>query len=300
MADLLSYAGKRVIVSGCFSGMGEATARTLVSIGAEVHGIDYKQTALKLASFTNVDLRDPASIDAAVAKIGGQVDALFNCAGLPQTFPPLEVMKVNFLGTRYLTEKVLPLMKPGSAIASIASTAGFGWSRHVPQIMELIGAASFEAGLKWCEGQPDLVNEGYSFSKEAIIVWTMFKCASLIKQGVRINCTLPGPTETPMMKDFLCGDAGNGDRCGDAADQPPLHPAGAGLSADFPQQRPCLLRQRRRLSGRWRLHGRRDDRPGRYAGHDGRELNFQPAFYTDFMQRAAPRCRPLFVSATLQ
>jgi NAD(P)-dependent dehydrogenase (short-subunit alcohol dehydrogenase family) len=217
VADLLSYAGKRVIVSGCFSGMGEATARTLVSIGAEVHGVDYKQTALSLASFTNIDLREPASIDAAVAKIGGPVDALFNCAGLPQTFPPLEVMKVNYLGTRYITEKVLPLMKPGSAIACIASTAGFGWSRHMPQIMELIGTGSFEAGLKWCEEHLDLVNEGYSFSKEAIIVWTMFASSSFIKQGIRINCTLPGPTETPMMKDFLSATA---ETVIDAATQP--------------------------------------------------------------------------------
>jgi NAD(P)-dependent dehydrogenase (short-subunit alcohol dehydrogenase family) len=217
VADLLSYAGKRVVVSGCFSGMGEATARTLVSLGAEVHGLDYKQTALSLASFTNVDLRDPASIDAAVAKVGGKVDALFNCAGLPQTFPPLDVMKVNFLGARYITEKFLPLIPKGGAVASIASTAGFGWSRHIPQIMELIGAGSFEAGLKWCEGQLELVNEGYTFSKEAMIVWTMFSGAHLIKQGVRINCILPGPTETPMMKDFLAATA---ETVIDAATQP--------------------------------------------------------------------------------
>ncbi len=57
MADLLNYAGKRVVVSGCFSGMGEATARTLLSLGAEVHGVDFKDTALSLASFTKIDLR---------------------------------------------------------------------------------------------------------------------------------------------------------------------------------------------------------------------------------------------------
>jgi NAD(P)-dependent dehydrogenase (short-subunit alcohol dehydrogenase family) len=217
VTDLLSYAGKRVIVSGCFSGMGEATARTLVSIGAEVHGIDYKQTALQLASFTNVDLRDPASIEAAVAKIGGSVDALFNCAGLPQTFPPLEVMKVNYLGTRHLTETVLPLMRKGGAIASISSTAGFGWSRRVPLIMELLAIQDYGAALKWCEAHLDVVNEGYTFSKELIIVWTMLISSKLIKQGIRINCTLPGPTETPMMKDFLAATA---ETVIDAATQP--------------------------------------------------------------------------------
>lgn len=202
MTDLLGYTNKRVVVSGCFSGMGEATARLLIEIGAEVHGLDFKDSALPLASFNRVDLRDPASIDAAAAAIGGRVDALFNCAGLPQTAPAMDVMKVNFLGTRHLTEKLLPLMGEGSAIASISSTGGLGWSRRIPVTMQLLQAQGFEAGLKWCEENTDTVAEGYSFSKEAIIVWTQLISSKLIKQGIRINCTLPGPTETPMMKEF--------------------------------------------------------------------------------------------------
>ena len=78
MDDVLGYKGKRVIVSGCFSGMGEATAKLLLSLGAEVHGLDFRPSVLPLASFTQIDLRDPATIEAAVAGIGGRVDALFN------------------------------------------------------------------------------------------------------------------------------------------------------------------------------------------------------------------------------
>jgi NAD(P)-dependent dehydrogenase (short-subunit alcohol dehydrogenase family) len=203
MNDFLGYAGKRVIVSGCFSGMGEATARLLLEHGAEVHGFDYKDCALPLASFTNIDLRDPGSIDAAVDKLSGKVDALFNCAGLPQTFPPLDVMKVNFIGTRYLTEKVLPLMDAGGAVASIASTGGLGWSRRVPTHMELLATASYADALAWCEAHMDVVAEGYSFSKEAVIVWTMVQSFTLIGLGIRINCLLPGPTQTPMMTEHF-------------------------------------------------------------------------------------------------
>jgi len=202
MSDLLGYKGKRVIVTGCFSGMGEATAKLLLSLGAEVHGLDYKDSALPLASFHNVDLRDPASIDAAVAGIGGKVDALFNCAGLPQSFPAMDVMKVNFIGLRHLTEQVLPLMGPGGAIVSIASTGGLGWSRRIPTNMEFVTTKGFDAAVAWCEANMDTVKEGYSFSKENVIVWTQFMGAHLIKQGIRINCTLPSPTQTPMMAAF--------------------------------------------------------------------------------------------------
>lgn len=203
MSDILGYKGKRVIVSGCFSGMGEATAKLLLELGAEVHGLDFKDSSLPLASFTNVDLRDPASIDAAVAGIGGKVDALFNCAGLPQSFPPLDVMKVNFIGLRHLTEQVLPLMGPGGAIASIASTGGLGWSRRIPTNMEFVTTKGYDAAVAWCEAHlDDVVKEGYSFSKENVIVWTQFMGAHLIKKGIRINCTLPSPTQTPMMATF--------------------------------------------------------------------------------------------------
>ncbi|WP_367349562.1 coniferyl-alcohol dehydrogenase [Sphingobium yanoikuyae] len=203
MSDILGYKGKRVIVSGCFSGMGEATAKLLLELGAEVHGLDFRDSSLPLASFTNVDLRDPASIEAAVSGIGGKVDALFNCAGLPQSFPPLDVMKVNFIGLRHLTEQVLPLMGPGGAIASIASTGGLGWSRRIPTNMEFVTTKGYDAAVAWCEAHlEDVVKEGYSFSKENVIVWTQYMGAHLIKKGIRINCTLPSPTQTPMMATF--------------------------------------------------------------------------------------------------
>ncbi|HEX7858002.1 MAG TPA: coniferyl-alcohol dehydrogenase [Sphingobium sp.] len=220
MSDVLGYKGKRVIVSGCFSGMGEATAKLLLELGAEVHGFDYKDSTLPLASFTQVDLRDPASIEAGVAGLGrGRIDALFNCAGLPGGggFAPIDTMKVNFIGTRHLTETVLPLMGEGSAIASIASTGGLGWSRRIPVHIELLQTKGFQAAVEWAEAHADQVSEGYAFSKEAVIVWTQFAGAHLIKKGIRINCTLPSPTQTPMMATF---HATSGKDVVDAAAEP--------------------------------------------------------------------------------
>jgi len=144
---------------------------------------------------------------------------LFNCAGLPGGggFAPIDTMKVNFIGTRHLTDRIVPLMGDGGAIVSIASTGGLGWSRRIPVHMELLQTKGFQAALDWSEAHMDQVSEGYAFSKEAIIVWTQYMGAQLIKKGIRINCSLPSPTQTPMMATF---HATSGKDVVDAAAEP--------------------------------------------------------------------------------
>ena len=99
-------------------------ARQLTELGAEVIGLDLRRPALQLKEFHEIDLSDPASIDQAAASIGGQVDALFNVAGVSSGIgDPLRVVTINFLGTRQFTEALVPTMPPGSAIANVSSLA---------------------------------------------------------------------------------------------------------------------------------------------------------------------------------
>lgn len=203
MQDALRYEGKRVIVTGAASGMGEATARILVELGAEVHAIDIKAPAVSgLASYTECDLRDPDQITATAAKIGHVVNALFNCAGLANTFPDLDVMLVNFFGLRQLTEAVIPLMIEGAAIASIASTAGVGWMQNMKLLSELLAVPDFASARAWCEAHPKELANAYGLSKEAINAYTASRSFDLAPLGIRINCVNPGPTDTPMMPEF--------------------------------------------------------------------------------------------------
>jgi NAD(P)-dependent dehydrogenase (short-subunit alcohol dehydrogenase family) len=201
--DVLRYEGRRVIVTGAASGMGAATAEILVDLGAEVHAIDIKKPEVTgLASFSPVDLRDPAQIDDAVAKIGKIVNGLFNCAGVPNTFPALDVMLVNFVGLRHLTEAVVPLMIEGSAVACIASTAGIGWMQNMEMLFGLVTTPGFDAARTWCEEHPKELLNSYGLSKEAINLYTAFRSFELARAGIRINCVNPGPTDTPMMPEF--------------------------------------------------------------------------------------------------
>ena len=200
--DVWSYRNKRAVVVACYSGIGEATARELVRLGAEVHGLDIKPSPVDLASFTACDLRDRKQIDAALDGIGGKIDTLFYCAGLPQTFPAIEVVQVNFLSVRYLIAKALPRMEAGSAIAIIASTAGNGYVQRLPLITEFVTTADYDSGLAWVERRLDGLGDPYAFAKEAVIVWGLRQSDELVRRGIRINLLSPGPTQSGMMKDF--------------------------------------------------------------------------------------------------
>jgi NAD(P)-dependent dehydrogenase (short-subunit alcohol dehydrogenase family) len=202
MKDLFRYDDKRVLVVGCASGMGAATAAVVQSLGAEVHGVDYQQPEADLASFTRCDLRDGAQVAALVESIEGPFHAVFYSAGLPQTHPPRDVMAVNYAALREVVEGVLPKMTSGGAIAVIASTGGLGFAQHMEPIAELMATDGFDAALAWVEANADLVADGYMFSKEASTVYAMRKSFDAVEQGVRINCLSPSGTDTPMMPEF--------------------------------------------------------------------------------------------------
>ena len=131
MRNPLSYEGKRAAIVGCFSGMGEATARIVDELGGEVVAVDVKKPSINHSRFLEVDCRDPLAIEEAAGEIAGSgpIDAVFYCAGLPGgSFSNFDVMSVNFLGQRHFIESCVPHMSRGSAIASISSGAGMALS----------------------------------------------------------------------------------------------------------------------------------------------------------------------------
>lgn len=212
MANLFSYEGKRVVVSGGGgAGMGAAAVEGLAELGAEIHVLDLKDAPIKVASQQVVDLREPDAVAAAVDKIGGRIDALFNCAGLPgPPFSDVDTMLVNFAAPRHLTALVVPHMTNGGAICSISSTAGSGYLMNIAKWLPLATTADYAEAKAWIEANPEEIAGGYSPSKEALIIWTMNAAMDLAPQGIRLNCISPGPTDTPMMpafEDFAGGGA---------------------------------------------------------------------------------------------
>lgn len=203
---LWRYDGRRVVVTGCASGIGAQVAQQLTALGAEVVGLDIRRPAAAVGEFVALDLSDPASIERAAAEIAGKsgdrVDALFNVAGVSSGIgDPLRVVTINFLGTRQFTEAVIPLMPPGSAIANVSSLAASAYRQNAAVTAGLVDAVTMAEGIEWCEHNPAALADGggYRLAKEAIILYGMANVVRLGARGIRINCTAPGVTDTPIL-----------------------------------------------------------------------------------------------------
>jgi NAD(P)-dependent dehydrogenase (short-subunit alcohol dehydrogenase family) len=202
------YADKTVIVTGAATGIGGALTAELVGQGARVHTLDIAPVAAEVTMAVQCDLGDQGSIDTALELLPPNVDALFNCAGVPNggRFSAAEVMAINWFGLRHLTESVLERMAPDTAVVHVASTAGRGWPAHEAELRSLMEADGFDAGAAWVEAHAELVGDGYSFSKEAVQWYTMWRSLPVLAaRGVRMNSICPGVTDTQLAQDFRKG-----------------------------------------------------------------------------------------------
>jgi len=201
--DGLGYRGKRVLMTGAASGLGAAAAVILAELGAEVHVADIAEPAAPHASFTRLDLADFAAVREAANRLRalGPFDYLFPIAGIPpHTLGPLTCMAVNYIGTRLFTEELLPAVVDGGAVGLIASTAGRNWRDYLADHLATLELASAEEAFALFEANPDKLRDGYSPSKELLIVWAQKIAIALGKRGIRLNTIAPCPIDTPFME----------------------------------------------------------------------------------------------------
>jgi NAD(P)-dependent dehydrogenase (short-subunit alcohol dehydrogenase family) len=195
LADAFMYHGKRALVVGGATGMGAAVAELVKDAGAEVIVMDRAEVKLGGVKTIQVDLSDKASIETALEEVDGPIHALFSCAGVADGTPGIE--RINFIGHRHLIDKLLSdgKLSRGSAIGMISSAAGLGWEANFEQLQDFLGFTDFDEATGWIA---ENLKADYMFSKQAINAYVAREAFRLLKEGIRINAILPGPTDTPL------------------------------------------------------------------------------------------------------
>lgn len=174
----MRFAGKRAVVTGGLSGIGEAVVKRLRAEGCQVAIWD-------MAGGIKTDISDYASVENAVAEtmqqIGG-IDILVNSAGITGPTVPvngfpidgwLRTFAVNANGTFLTNRAVLPQMikQNYGRIVNIASIAGK-------------------------EGNPNA--SAYSASKAAVIGFTKSLAKEVSQYDITANCVTPAAVRTPI------------------------------------------------------------------------------------------------------
>jgi NAD(P)-dependent dehydrogenase (short-subunit alcohol dehydrogenase family) len=196
--EAFRYDGKRALVVGGATGMGAAAAQIVGDLGAEVIVMDYADVSFPVSKAIKVDLRNPADVDKAIDDVGGPVHALFSCAGVADGTEG--IMKINFIAHRHIIDRLINggMMPSGSAIGLISSVAGLGWENNLETLGDFLGTPDYEGAQKWVEAHEG--TDSYYFSKQAINAYVGREAFPLLKQGIRINAILPGPTDTPLAR----------------------------------------------------------------------------------------------------
>lgn len=173
-------AKRTAIITGGASGMGLATAKKLRENGIDVVIFDMQEPPEGFRFF-RVDIRDDAQIKEALAEIA-RVDILINNAG------------VYF--EKYLedtTNEEIDRMVDTNIKGSYLMTRN-----AFPKILESRGTVLFIAS---CLGMvPELTSPLYCTTKAGLVMLTKCLAQEYAGRGVRVNCILPGPIDTPLLQ----------------------------------------------------------------------------------------------------
>jgi NAD(P)-dependent dehydrogenase (short-subunit alcohol dehydrogenase family) len=185
----VSAAGKRAIVTGAASGIGQAVARRLLAEGAAVIAADLNEDGLGPVVEAGAtpfvgDLSRAADRDRLVTA-GAGVHYLVNAAGIIRLKPILEftvddlrdIYAINVEATWDLVSRIGRTIPSGGAIVNLSSSSA-----------KL--ATTTEAAV-------------YASSKAAVLSITRSFAYAFAPDGVRVNAICPGIIDTPMQDRVL-------------------------------------------------------------------------------------------------
>lgn len=192
MPDIISFKGKKTLISGAASGIGSAISLRLAEAGSNLILVDIDEVGLKnIKDLTesygsqvdtfSTDLAKKESIDSLWEEIAGTLpDIIINNAGIYPFKDYLEVDKSFYENTLDINLNSVFWMCQ-NFIRKRGSKGGV-----------IVNISSIEAMIPF---KVDLAH--YSISKAGVMALTRSLARDYGRKGFRVNCILPGAIRTP-------------------------------------------------------------------------------------------------------
>jgi len=185
----MTLAGKTALVTAAAQGIGRSSALALQAAGARVIATDINEAGLAGLDGCETAKLDVLSNDAVAAFCAevGQVDILFNCAGVVHGGSVLEAKDEDWDFSYDLNVKSMVRTIRGVLPGMIAREDG-----------AIINISSVASSLK---GVPNRCV--YTATKAAVIGLTKAVAADHVTQGIRCNAICPGTVQSPSLDERL-------------------------------------------------------------------------------------------------
>jgi NAD(P)-dependent dehydrogenase (short-subunit alcohol dehydrogenase family) len=179
-----TLAGRRAVVTGVSSGIGEAVARALAAAGARVAGISLDGGAPVDGIFVAGDTGDAETVDALARRVEdewGGIDVWVNNAARLLVKPLVDMSDDDWHGL--LAANLHGYFYGCRAAARRMRAAGSGRIVNVTSAARILAVPDFGA---------------YNAAKGAIEAMTKTLALELAPHGITVNAVAPGATDTPL------------------------------------------------------------------------------------------------------
>ncbi|MCR6732816.1 MAG: SDR family oxidoreductase [Afipia sp.] len=171
-----------VVITGAAGGIGAAAVSTFLRHGWKVHALDRRAISAEGVTGHECDVINEEQLVSLAERIG-PIDALVPGAGInlrpdDNTAEKLTLeawnrtIAVNLTGVMLTVRAFRPKVRADGAIVLVSSVAAL---RAIPG------------------------TDAYTASKGAIVALTRSWAVDYSREGIRVNCVAPGPTDTDMM-----------------------------------------------------------------------------------------------------
>lgn len=191
----------KLAVTGGVSGIGLCTLEKLLGQGHELTVFDIKKPEIDGITYIKLDLSDHRNVPEAVSQAHGPFDGLCHIAGIPPRDDNAKAcLLINATNGFAFINQMLPKLKKGSAVVSVASRAGFGWEQNRDQLDALLACGPEEIDA-FIATHEMTATHAYKVSKQAVIYWHQLQVASYIQKHRFITIS-PAAVDTGILGDF--------------------------------------------------------------------------------------------------